>query len=216
MKKIIILFSSLAISFSSFAQSEKYLTMMKSTIALLDSANTIEEYQSTANRFELIANKEKNQWLPFYYAAYCNQMTCYMGLKGEQIDAACDKAESEINIADSLKPNNSEIYVMKARINGARIMVNPMSRGTKYGKISAGILQQAEVIDSLNPRIYLTRGQALFYTPKMFGGGKERAKPVLEKSAICYDRFKPETELHPNWGKGFAAYLLKQCGEDKK
>jgi hypothetical protein len=215
MKKILLAVSILMISVSAFAQSEKYNTMMKSTIALMDSAKTKDDYMATANRFELIANKEKSQWLPFYYAAYCNQMTCYMGLKGEEIDAVCDKAEAAINKADSLQPNNSEIYVMKARVNGARIMVSPMSRGAKYGKISAGILMQAEAIDSLNPRIYLTRGQALFYTPKMFGGGKERAKPVLEKSMNCYSKYKPATELHPNWGLGFTGYLLGQCEEKK-
>jgi hypothetical protein len=138
-----------------------------------------------------------------------------MGIKGEEIDALCDMAEREINLADSLHPNNSEIYVMKSRINGARIMVNPMNRGAKYGKIAAGILQQAEAIDSLNPRIYLTRGQALFYTPKMFGGGKDKAKPQLQKSMDCYSKFKPENDLHPNWGLGFAGYLLNQCEEKK-
>jgi hypothetical protein len=211
MKKLIVLLVIILSGIASFAQSEKYLAMMKSTIALMDSAKTKDDYMATANRFELIANKEKTQWLPFYYAAYCNQMTCNMGIKGEEIDAVCDRADAAINKADSLQPNNSEIYVMKARVNGARIMVSPMSRGAKYGKISAQILQQAEAIDSLNPRIYLTRGQALFYTPKMFGGGKEKAKPQFQKSMECYSKFKPATELHPNWGLGFAGYLLGEC-----
>lgn len=215
MKKTILVIAILILQLSAFAQSEKYMAMMKSTIAMMDSAKTKEDYVSTANRFELIANKEKNQWLPFYYAAHCHQMTCYMGLKGDDIDAVCDKAEREINTADSLMPNNSEIYVLKARINGARIMVNPMSRGAKYGRQSAEILNQAEAFDSLNPRIYTTRGQALFYTPKMFGGGKEKAKPILQKSMYCFSKYKPATELHPNWGLGFTGYLLGQCEEKK-
>ena len=188
---------------------------MQQNISLLDSAKSKDDYQKLANKFEMIANKEQNQWLPFYYAAYCNQMMCYTGLKGDDIDVTCDKADAQLNKADSLQPKNAEILVMKSRVTGARIMVSPMTRGAKFGRKSSEILQQAIAIDSLNPRAYLTAGQALFYTPKMFGGGKEKAKPVLQKSADCYNKFQPASPLHPNWGKGFCGYLLMQC-EDKK
>ena len=215
MKSIILFASLLFISVSAFSQSEKFNQAMQQNISLLDSSKTKDDYQKLANKFEMIANKEQNQWLPFYYAAYCNQMMCYTGLKSDDIDVVCDKADAQLSKADSLQPKNAEIMVMKARVTGARIMVNPMMRGAKFGRKSGEILQQAMSIDSLNPRAYLTAGQVLFYTPKMFGGGKEKAKPILQKSADCYNKFQPATPLHPNWGKGFCGYLLMQC-EDKK
>jgi hypothetical protein len=211
MKKLIVVIVLTFTGVATFAQSEKYFQMMKSTLVLLDSAKVNTDFMSTANRFELIANKEKSQWLPFYYAAYCNHMMCNYGLKGDEIDAVCDKADAQLHIADSLQPNNSEIIVMKARLMAARIMVNPMARGAKFGRKSAEILQQAMAIDSLNPRIYLSQSQALFYTPKMFGGGKDKAKPVLQKTLNCYTKFKPASELHPNWGLNFASYLFSEC-----
>ncbi len=215
MKKIIFAVTLLFISITAFSQSEKYMQVMQQNIALLDSAKSKDDYQKLANKFEMIASKEQNQWLPFYYAAFCNQMMCYNGLKGDDIDVVCDKADVQLAKADSLQPKNAEIMVLKARVTGARVMVSPMTRGAKFGRKSGEILQQAIAIDSLNPRAYLTAGQALFYTPKMFGGGKEKAKPILQKSADCYNKFQPTTPLHPNWGKGFCGYLLMQC-EDKK
>jgi hypothetical protein len=215
MKNTVLLFCSMLLSISAFSQSEKYMQVMQQNIALLDSAKTKDDYQKLANKFELIANKEQTQWLPFYYAAHCNQMMCYTGLKGEEIDATCDKADAQLNKADSLQPKNSEIMVMKSRVTGARIMVNPMMRGAKYGSKSRELLQQAIALDSLNPRAYLTAGSALFYTPKMFGGGKEKAKTMLQKSADCYGKFQPASPLHPNWGKGFCFFLLSQCEEKK-
>ena len=39
-----------------------------------------------------------------------------------------DIADGYVNIADSLKQNNSEIYTLKGLISQMRLMVNPMAR----------------------------------------------------------------------------------------
>ena len=91
-------------------------------------------------------------------------------------------------------------------------MVDPMSRGRKYGTIANQFYKTAEKLDSLsNPRPLYLGGQGLFYTPKMFGGGKERAKPVLALSVVKYATFKPASDIAPHWGQKQATDLLKQC-----
>ncbi len=69
MKKTIL--SALIICFcvATFAQSDKYAPAMKKNIAMLDSAMQKGNAKELANNFERIGDAEKNQWLPYYYAA---------------------------------------------------------------------------------------------------------------------------------------------------
>jgi len=47
--------------------------------------------------------------------------------------------------------------------------------------------------------------------PKMFGGGKEAAKPLFQKANEKFLSFKPADVLSPNWGKEQNEQLLKSC-----
>lgn len=188
----------------------KFYLAMKKQVAMIDTARTLPTYQQAYNGFERISNAEKKEWLPGYYMAYCLIMESYMD-DSKKTDDYCDKATNLLNRADSLSPDNSEILVLRALCASARIRVNPMSRGAKYGKESNEWLAKAEKADSLNPRIYLLRGQGLYYTPAAFGGGKDKAQPVLEESLRKYDAFKPASGIHPNWGRPRAVQMLDEC-----
>ncbi|MCX8018866.1 MAG: hypothetical protein N2747_00060 [Chitinophagaceae bacterium] len=63
------------------AQSDKYLKAMEPNIALIDADHTADQWKNLANTFERIGEAEKNQWHPFYYAAFCHVMSGYMSLK---------------------------------------------------------------------------------------------------------------------------------------
>ena len=80
-----------------------------------------------------------------------------------------------------------------------------------YGPKATELLTQAIKLHPKNPRAYLLLGQFLLYTPSTYGGGKEKAKPVIEKSVQLFETFEPAAELDPTWGKNMAASLLKQC-----
>jgi hypothetical protein len=194
------------------AQNKKYMETMEKNIAALDTSYTNELLQPLANTFERIASAEKSEWLPNYYAAYCNVNMSY-NTKGDMIDTYCDKAEKYLHVADSLSPNNSEIYTLKAQIASARISVNPMSRGQKYGTISAELREKAKELDKTNPRPYYLEGTSYFFTPPMFGGGKDKAKPKFEKALELYAAFKPASSIAPHWGKNSSEYFLKKCDE---
>ena len=212
MKKTILLALVTITGLTATAQNKKYIETMEKNIATLDTTRDADGLQKVANTLERIASAEKTEWLPDYYLAYCYVNMTYSA-KGNDIDTFCDKADSFISKADSMNPNNSEIYTMKAQIASARISVNPMTRGQKYGTISAEFRDKAKDLDPTNPRPYYLEGTAYFYTPKMFGGGKDKAKPVFEKALTMYDAFKPASSIAPNWGKRAAQYFLKQCDE---
>jgi len=65
-------------------------------------------------------------------------------------------------------------------------------------------------LNANNPRLYYLQGMSLFNTPEQFGGGKAKAKPVLEKAVALFkaEQVKP---LHPNWGDKEAINSLAQC-----
>jgi hypothetical protein len=212
MKKLFILSTLVAACLSTSAQNKKYISAMEKNIGVLDTTRDAPGLQNLANNFERIAGAEKAEWLPDYYTAFCYVNMTY-SVKGDQIDTYCDKAESFLKKADSISPNNSEIYTLKSQIAGARISVNPMARGQKYGTMAAELREKAKELDKTNPRPFYLEGTSLFYTPPMFGGGKDKAKASFLTAQKMYETFTPASTIAPNWGKRSTEYFLKKCDE---
>lgn len=194
---------------------EKYVGFMKKSLALLDSARGPADWQAAANNFERIANNEKTEWLPAYYAAYAMVMKAYAVENVKDIDPACEKADAMIALAESLAPNHSEITTLKAMVLTAKMRADG-GRGMTMGPQATQYCQQALQQQPLgNPRAFMQMAQMLYYTPAAFGGGKDAGIGMLGKSVAAYDSFKPESELHPNWGKGYSVKLLEQWKSGK-
>ena len=190
----------------------KFFDAMQKQVSMLDTAKTMATLQQVYNSLDRIAGAEKKQWLPDYYMAYCLVLESYMD-DTKKVDDYCDQADQLLVRADSISPKNSEILVLRSMCTSARIRVNPMTRGSKYGKKSGEFLQQAQQLDSTNPRIPYLHGTGLLYTPPAFGGGKDKAKPVLEDAVKKFDAFKPASPIHPHWGKDQAQKMLDQCNK---
>ena len=212
MKKLLLIAGGCFLMLTSFAQNEKFIGAMKKNIADIDSGFKNPSYLLTvANNFERIANTEKSEWLPYYYAALCQVNNGFREKDKSKVDAIADKATILINKADSLNPNNSEISCIKSMIASCHMMVDPMTRWQEYGAESSGNMQAAMTQDPTNPRPYLLKGQGLKYTPEQFGGGCKAAKPVLQNALDKYATFKPASEIAPDWGKEYAQKLFDDC-----
>jgi hypothetical protein len=212
MKKALSIVALLSVTLFATAQNKKYIAAMEKNVSMIDTSRTVDLLQNLANNFERIGSAEKTEWLPSYYAAYCYVNMTY-AVKGAMIDTYCDKADAFIKRADSISPNNSEIYTIEAQIASARIGVSPMTRGQKYGGIAADLREKAKALDKTNPRPYYLEGTADFYTPAMFGGGKDKAKPVFQKALQMFDAFIPASTIAPSWGKHSTEYFLKKCDD---
>jgi hypothetical protein len=213
MKKLILILILGVSSLQVFAGGEQYMNAMKKAVAASDTAASASSLQNLSNQFQRIANVERTEWLPYYYAAYCIAGSAFVLKDKSKLDDYLDNAEALIKLADSLSPNNSEIYTIKAMINQGRIAVSPMSRGRKYGTISNELIKKAMELDSTNPRPYLLKGTGLFYTPSMFGGGKDKAKPILDICVKKYDAFKSANEIVPHWGRDRAVKMFEECNK---
>ncbi|RPI73720.1 MAG: hypothetical protein EHM47_05490 [Ignavibacteriales bacterium] len=200
MKNLFLFF--LIVSINLAAQDdERYTTAMKKNFTLLDTASTSASYNLIANSFERIANAEKDKWLPYYYSAYLITVSTFMDTISENKDAFLDKAEELLSIADSLMPENSEIYTVKAMIAQGRLIVDPQNRWMKYGPLFNDFINKAKELDPSNPRPVFLYAQNILYTPEQFGGGKEKALPHLKEAEEKFKNFEPDTELHPDWGE---------------
>lgn len=216
MKKIIVIASALFAVVSVSAQSERYLKAMQENVAKLDSIRSMQGWTEVGNNFQRIADAEKTQWLPYYYAALSNVMAGYFQSAVNQnpnpavTDPLADKADAALSKAESLTKENSEIFVVKKMIATLRMMADPMNRWQTYGPQAAEALQKAKSLNPNNPRVFMLEGQDKFYTPEQFGGSKTEAKSLFEESARKFESFKPESSIHPQWGLSQVKYFQSQ------
>ncbi|MCX6290643.1 MAG: hypothetical protein NT126_02635 [Bacteroidetes bacterium] len=196
------------------AEDAKYVKAMEKNIAMMDSAKAETAgtvYQDAYNAFERIAAANPKEWLPLYYQSFCEVMIGLQQKENPKKDECLDKAEALISKADSIKPDQSEIYVMKSFVTSMKISVDPQNRGQQLGMRSSILLGKAMQLDPENPRSYFLRGQGLVYTPEQFGGGKEKAIPVLEKALEKFAKFKPSSSIMPHWGETRCKAALDEC-----
>jgi hypothetical protein len=190
------------------AQSDKYVSAMEKTFHLFDSAKTTADFLSVANTFERIGDAEKTQWLPYYYAGLAlstagwNDPKMDKDANSTRINTLCDKAEA--------LDKNSEIYVLRNMSATQQMMVDPQTRWQTYGMQAGKDLEMAVQLNPDNPRIYYLKGESLMNTPVAFGGGKDKAKPMFEKSITLFKTDKPKP-LWPNWGRERAEEELAKC-----
>ena len=194
------------------AQSERYMQAMKANLSKFDSVKTTEEYQALAATFERIGDAEKTEWLPYYYSAIALLTPAWADTRVDK-DANAQKVKSVVDKAEPLTKDNkdkAELLAVKNMTATQQMLVDPPNRWMSYGQEGANYLKQAKELDPENPRLAYLEGAGIFGTPEQFGGGKAKAKPVLEKAVALFKAEKPKP-LHPQWGQKIAEDMLAQC-----
>ncbi|WP_211236743.1 hypothetical protein [Sporocytophaga myxococcoides] len=195
-------------SLISNAQDDKFVKAMQKNLKALDSAKTTAEYIAISNSFERIGDAEKTSWLPYYYAALA-LITPAWNDKAINADENSVKVKALIDKASKIE-DNVEIYGLRNMIATQQMMIDPSTRWVNYGVDASTALKKGLAMDPENPRLNFLKGSSIFYTPTQFGGGKDKAKPVLQKAVELYSKEQPKP-LYPSWGKNSAEELLAQC-----
>ena len=168
-----------------------------------------------ANLLERIANAEPENWLPPYHIALLKARTSFSMKDKSMQEAQIKSAEDFIVDADVLSPNNSEIYVVKAMINVAKIASNPMVNGAALSAPTSALYQKAIALDETNPRAHSGLAEFEMGGARFF---KQDLSPFcqrLQESIILYDAFKPTNKFSPNWGKEWTLRVIASCGGEK-
>ena len=217
-KTILILIILMAANFSFSQMPDKFVKAMEQKVPAVDTTTNVNGLLELANSFERIGEAEKNQWLPYYYAALCNANAGLMMGSGDimsgnpdKTDPIADKAEKLLDKAEMLMKDNSEIFVVKKMIASLRMMGDPMNRFMTLGPVAEQALESAKKLNPENPRIYMLLGQDKFFTPEQFGGSKAEAKVLFETAFKKFEVAKPETSIHPSWGLPATNYFYAQC-----
>ena len=178
-----------------------------------DTAKSSELQTQLSSQFELIAMMNPDSYAANYYAAFSKAMLSYSGKDQKSRDELLDLADQFYEKVKTLESTNQETFVLGALLANARLSVDGGSRWKEQGEIFEKNLTAARAINPNNPRIAHLKGVAVFFTPKMFGGGKKNALEYLLKAEELY---KSETEtsvLKPHWGARRNAYYIGMCKE---
>jgi hypothetical protein len=216
MKKTIFLIALTTLVYATGQGQEAYTQQMQTTVAKLDKAGSVKDYQQLAQEFSRIADAQRTQWLPYYYAAFCNARVGWLKQNDDRdnIEPFANKAEEEITKAESLidtareKKELSEIYCVQMMLNQARVFINPQTYGPQYGRTAFSYIGLAKEANADNPRMLYLLGWQKFATPKMWGGDKTLARQLLTEAKQKLQ--SPSPGIEPHWGEKEVDEILRQ------
>lgn len=190
----------------------KAKTSLKSALDNYDE----KEMVKARGQFERILQLKKNTWLVNYYLALCDYNIATTGMQSKDNEKVKKYTQSGIELIDKSileRDNFADSYVLKMSLNYNRFQYEM----DKMQSIIADVTdaeETAKKLDPTNPRFYLVKGIATFYTPAAFGGGVDKAQPMIEKSVELFNLIKNTDETLPDWGNGGAYGYLALCQLD--
>jgi len=202
----------LVIATAGIAQNDKYVNAMKKNLAMFDSAKSTADFQALAASFERIGDAEKTEWLPYYYAGLALLAPGWQDANIDK-DANAEKVKSICAKAEALAKDDgarSEILALRNMAATQQMLVDPQNRWMSYGQEAGTHLKKGQELNAANPRLAYLEAAGIFGTPEQFGGGKAKAKPLLEKAVALFQAEQPQA-LHPQWGKKEAEGMLALC-----
>jgi hypothetical protein len=113
-----------------------------------------------------------------------------------------------LSLLDTTKQKKelSEVYVIMSMTNRARVFINPMTYGRKYGPAASHYNQLAIQSSPNNGRALYLAGWEKYSTPKLWGGDKQNAKELLQQALQQLNA--QSSNDNPHWGKRETVELL--------
>jgi tetratricopeptide (TPR) repeat protein len=193
------------------ANDTRYLEAMQKNIQSVYKAKSIDELQTAANSLDRIATAEKAKWEPYYYMSFAYILMANMEQEAAKKDAYLDQANTAIEKALSVNPNESEIIALVGFMHMIRLTVDPASRGAQYSDLAMQAFGKASGLNPENPRALALMASMQHGTAKFFGSPITEACATLESALQKFDSYKSENPLAPQWGREMALGLKKEC-----
>lgn len=148
-------------------------------------------------------SQHRNNPLLNYYSGLANYRFANYFMEtanNKMVKSHLEKAIRYLQKSIKLNKSDPESHALLASCYGMKISTNPFLAMT-MGPRSAQEFKIAEKLNSKNPRLYLLRGVGKYFTPKLFGGGKEKALTDLQKAARLFRHETVPDSLRPRWGR---------------
>ena len=185
---------------------------MKSTLDEMNKIENLTDLVAIANKFDRIGAAEKDQWLPYYYSAYCYILMTTQEPDITKWDDYLNTADINISKSEKLNPDMVEILALKGFSSMMRINVDPAVRGQEFAMKSVEYLQQANQIDDENPRVILMMAQMQYGTAQFFGSDTAPICNEFKKAVKLFEQQSNDADsILPSWGKPQAQSMVKNC-----
>ena len=152
--------------------------------------------------FERLLTDHSKTWLVHYYIGLADYRLASYFFATNNTDQAkqyIDDGIEHLKKCLDAKEKFADAHSLLSSLYGNKIGMNPflgMTLGPKSGKE----MGKAMSIQSNNPRNHLLAGWGAYYTPKMFGGGKDKAENYFQQAIASYETFQVSDPILPDWG----------------
>ncbi len=195
------------------AHGPAYRLAMEESIASLNQASNSEQLLSVANRFERIARAEKDEWLPWYYAAYATLNRAIRADESSRKDQLLDEAQQYLDEAIALEAEESELVALQGYVHTIRVTVDPANRGPQLAPLTTQTLVRATKMNPANPRALFLLGQMQYGTAQFFGADTTEACQLIRQAVAKYESAVIKDALLPSWGQQNAQRMNRKCKE---
>jgi len=214
MKKTTLFVCAMLVATIAMGGDDKYYQKMGETIQGFNTCTTVDDFQDLANKFRVIANVEKEEWLPLYYEAQCYVQISFMGnLSAQEKDSYLEKASSVIESMTELAPDEAEVQVMTAFYYTGSLVVNPPQRAMSTTPLIHAAIAKALALEPNNPRAIFLRISNEMGTASYFGEDVSEYCTQATELLENWDSYELKSPIHPNWGKGEVDGIVQSCGE---
>ncbi len=193
------------------AQSAEFYKAMGESLGQYAKCKNVADFQELGNKFEMIANAEKSEWLPLYYHAHCYILMSFLEQDAAKKDTYLDVAEKSVNKLIEMAPGEAEVYVLQAFYFTGRLVVNPVERGQEFSQLSGQATGKALALDPTNPRAKMLKIQMDMGSAPYMGLDPKSFCPQAKELLASWDNFKPKSPLYPAWGKDQVEGIVKGC-----
>ncbi|GGB93106.1 hypothetical protein [Dyadobacter sediminis] len=197
------------------AQDSPFQKIMKKEIGKINKADSLSQFQQSANAFSRIAELNPTEWQPLYYQALaCTFQGMNHKLTPDKKDEALAKAEELVKKAEAISADNSEIIALKGFITMAKVSADPAGRGQSLSGQALAEFGRSLAIDSKNPRALALMAQMEAGIARFFGSGTEKACSLAKQSMAIFaaqDEEALTAAMKPTWGKRIAESMSKSC-----
>jgi hypothetical protein len=214
MKNFLIIFVSFVLTSNAEAQNLSDSSVYDIGLRKIESAKNLQDYIVAAKYFDDLTSIKYEEWLAPLYAGLSYILASFNESEGKLKDELCDKAQIYIDTANIRHADVSESAAVQAFLFFARIDVSPTERGMEYSLKADSEIKKAEAANPNDPRPYFLYAMNVYYTPKLFGGGAEKALPLFEKAADKFNEFILKMPFMPNWGKQQNIDMITKCKQE--
>lgn len=167
-------------------------------------SQTNAEMSFIGNKLDDLSKQKPNSVIS-YWQAYLQFYQGIYYLKVEHAERCKNEFDKGISILTNLKNKNTEDYALLARLQGISMRFAGMNAPSLAQEMSSNAKKAIE-LDPDNLRANLIYASNDYYTPAIFGGGKDAEKYLLK--AISLPEQKVVNTYMPSWGKDEAYEML--------